>query len=245
MVSTLQIQQALKAKGYDPGPADGVRGRRTIRAIVAFQTDEKLEVDGLVGPKTASRLFHVTTSVSGSRTNGDAATADDLRAATMPWFTEAQRLIGVAEDVSAKSNPLLIGWGRELGCYYVDDETAWCGLFVGHCIASQMPAEPLPANPLGARQWRKFGRRCDPQPGAVMVFWRVSARDARGHVGFYVAEDAAGFYHILGGNQADAVTISRVPKARFLEARWPTTAMPPDGRMVMADATGRVSEREA
>lgn len=238
MVSTLQIQQALKAKGYDPGPIDGVRGRRTIGAITAFQTAERLEADGLVGPKTAARLFAAIP-------DGDVAVPHDLRAATTPWFIEAQRLIGVKEDVSAKSNPLLIGWGRELGCHYMDDETAWCGLFVGHCIASQMPAEPLPANPLGARQWQKFGRRCDPQPGAVMVFWRVSARDGRGHVGFYVAEDAAGFYHILGGNQSDAVNIRRVPKARFLEARWPTTGMPPEGRMVMADATGRVSNREA
>lgn len=140
---------------------------------------------------------------------------------------------------------MLIGWGREIDCYYTNDETAWCGLFVGHCIASQMLAESLPANPLGARQWQTFGRGCDPQPGAVMVFWRASKSDGRGHVGFYVAEDRAGYFHILGGNQSDAVNVSRVPKSRFVGARWPATAMPPSGRMVLADATGRISTREA
>jgi uncharacterized protein (TIGR02594 family) len=231
MVSTLQIQQALAARGYDPGPADGVRGRKTIRAIVAFQQAMGLKQDGLVGTKTAALLF--------------AAGSVDTAAATVPWFTEAQRLIGVTEDVTAASNPLLIGWGRDLGCHYTNDETAWCGLFVGHCIASQLPGEALPINPLGARGWQKFGRVCDPQPGAVMVFWRVARTDGRGHVGFYVAEDAQGYYHILGGNQSDAVNVSRVPKARFVDARWPVTAMRPAGGPVMADASGRISSREA
>lgn len=231
MVSTLQIQRALASRGYDPGPLDGVRGRKTIAAINAFQRANGLAVDGLVGDRTAASLF--------------GAERADLQAAAVPWLTEAQRLIGVREDVSAASNPLLIGWGREIDCHYTNDETPWCGLFVGHCIASQLPSEALPTNPLGARQWQKFGRRCDPQAGAVMVFWRVSRADGRGHVGFYVAEDAHGFYHIVGGNQSDAVNVSRVPKGRFLDARWPATAMPPAGKPVMADATGRISQREA
>jgi len=238
LVSTLQIQRALLALGYDPGPVDGIRGRKTILAITAFQRAQKLEPDGLVGPKTAARLF-----------GHDPVTRDkaarDLSAAAAPWFVEAQRLIGVKEDVSAGSNPLLIGWGREIGVHYTNDETPWCGLFVGHCIGSQLLREPLPANPLGARQWQGFGRSCDPQPGAVMVFWRVSRTDGRGHVGFYVAEDAAGFFHILGGNQSDAVNVSRVPRNRLLGARWPATAMPPTDGKVLADATGRISTREA
>jgi hypothetical protein len=102
----------------------------------------------------------------------------------------------------------------------------------------------LPTNPLGARQWSTFGRRCEPQPGAVMIFWRVSKSDGRGHVGFYVAEDA-GFYHILGGNQSDAVNVVRVPRRRFLQARWPTTAPPPAGHVVIADATGKITSGEA
>lgn len=39
------IQQALKAKGYNPGPIDGVVGSQTIRAMNKFQKASKLPVD--------------------------------------------------------------------------------------------------------------------------------------------------------------------------------------------------------
>jgi len=44
-----------------------------------------------------------------------------------------------------------------------------------------------------------------------------------GHVGFYAGEDERA-YHVLGGNQSDSVSITRIPKDRLLEARWPSTA---------------------
>jgi uncharacterized protein (TIGR02594 family) len=241
MITTKEIQRALAAAGYDPGPVDGIRGRKTILAIIAFQKAAKLAADGIVGAQTAALLLNKEDVAKAA----DGKIAANLAAAALPWFTEAKRLIGVKEDVSARSNPMLIGWGRELRTAYSDDETPWCGLFVGHCVASQMLSETLPTNPLGARQWARFGRACEPQPGAIMVFWRVSKSDGRGHVGFYVAEDEGGSYHILGGNQSDAVNVARVPKSRFLDARWPMTAMAPEGQRVKADATGRVSAREA
>ena len=48
----------------------------------------------------------------------------------------------------------------------------------------------------------------------------VFTRPGGGHVGFYVGEDAAA-YHILGGNQGDAVTIVRIVKSRYIARRWP------------------------
>lgn len=51
-----ELQQALSSAGYDPGPADGTFGRRTEAAVVAFQQDNDLSVDGVVGPETASAL---------------------------------------------------------------------------------------------------------------------------------------------------------------------------------------------
>jgi peptidoglycan hydrolase-like protein with peptidoglycan-binding domain len=32
-----EIQEALQAAGFDPGPVDGIRGRKTIMAIKEFQ----------------------------------------------------------------------------------------------------------------------------------------------------------------------------------------------------------------
>ncbi|WP_332688592.1 peptidoglycan-binding domain-containing protein, partial [Devosia sp.] len=51
-MQTLQIQKALKQKGFDPGPLDGVRGASTVAAIMAYQRANGLVVDGLVGPMT-------------------------------------------------------------------------------------------------------------------------------------------------------------------------------------------------
>ena len=40
------IQRALAERGYDPGPADGLMGRRTRQAIRKFQQDQGLKIDG-------------------------------------------------------------------------------------------------------------------------------------------------------------------------------------------------------
>ena len=50
------LQQALTKAGYNPGPADGTFGAQTEAAVVAFQQDNGLSVDGRVGPETAAAL---------------------------------------------------------------------------------------------------------------------------------------------------------------------------------------------
>ena len=50
------LQQRLTALGYKPGTADGIFGSKTLAAVRAFQTDHKLAVDGIAGPKTWTAL---------------------------------------------------------------------------------------------------------------------------------------------------------------------------------------------
>ena len=50
------LQLALTKAGYDPGPGDGTFGPQTEAAVVAFQQDNGLSVDGRVGPETAAAL---------------------------------------------------------------------------------------------------------------------------------------------------------------------------------------------
>jgi peptidoglycan hydrolase-like protein with peptidoglycan-binding domain len=50
------IQQALKDKGHDPGPVDGVMGRRTADAIKSFQTASNLKATGTLNAETADKL---------------------------------------------------------------------------------------------------------------------------------------------------------------------------------------------
>lgn len=50
------LQQQLRALGYDPGAIDGVFGTRTDKAVKAFQSENGLDVDGIVGEFTWTRL---------------------------------------------------------------------------------------------------------------------------------------------------------------------------------------------
>lgn len=50
------VQRRLQMHGTDPGPADGVFGKRTDRAVRKFQGKHDLEVDGIVGAKTHEAL---------------------------------------------------------------------------------------------------------------------------------------------------------------------------------------------
>lgn len=51
-----QIQIALKNAGYYDGEIDGKIGRKSQQAILDFQKDNGLVVDGKVGPKTWAKL---------------------------------------------------------------------------------------------------------------------------------------------------------------------------------------------
>jgi len=53
---SIQIQQALKNAGYYRGNLDGKIGPQTRSAIEAFQSDQGLTVDGIVGRNTWSKL---------------------------------------------------------------------------------------------------------------------------------------------------------------------------------------------
>lgn len=153
--------------------------------------------------------------------NGRAAAL--LPPGTLPWISEAKSALGRHE---ARDRSWLMDWlkrdGRSLGD---PAKNPWCGDFVETCIRIALPDEPLlgalGSNPYWARNWLQFGQEVQPIPGAVLIFERGSG----GHVGFAIGQDDTHF-HVLGGNQSDAVTIARIAKSRLLGARWPATVPP-------------------
>ena len=56
-MDTRQIQALLVYLGYDPGEVDGLSGKNTRRAVLAFQAQEGLEQDGSPGPLTQAALL--------------------------------------------------------------------------------------------------------------------------------------------------------------------------------------------
>jgi uncharacterized protein (TIGR02594 family) len=227
-----KVQRRLVKLGFNPGPIDGIRGRMTVAAVKRFQASHHLVADGIVGPRTYAALF-------GEAEPGVLPHYDD-----MPWFQEALHLIGTREVAGPEANEVILDFADTIDIDYADDDIPWCGLFVAHCIGAMLGDEPLPANPLGARNWLTFGEACEPQLGSVLVFWRGKKNGWQGHVGFYHGEDSAHF-HVLGGNQSNAVNIMKIERKRLLGARWPLTAGEPTGRKIAGGSGVAVSENEA
>jgi peptidoglycan hydrolase-like protein with peptidoglycan-binding domain len=54
--SVRAAQQALKDKGLDPGPVDGVNGPKTRAAVLEYQKKQNLTANGKLGTETLSSL---------------------------------------------------------------------------------------------------------------------------------------------------------------------------------------------
>jgi predicted chitinase len=54
--NVLKLQVKLKQIGFDPGEIDGDFGPKTEKALIDFQRKNKLQEDGIAGPKTLSIL---------------------------------------------------------------------------------------------------------------------------------------------------------------------------------------------
>jgi hyperosmotically inducible periplasmic protein len=54
--SVMAMQQALKDKGFDPGPLDGVAGPRTAFALKEYQKSQSLAMTGTMNADTAAKL---------------------------------------------------------------------------------------------------------------------------------------------------------------------------------------------
>lgn len=155
---------------------------------------------------------------------------------------EALRLYGTTERVGPANNPEIMAWARETGLAstYTADSIPWCGLFAA-VVVKRAGWEPV-EGPLWARAWQNFGKATARAGlGDVLAF----KRGAGGHVGFYVAEDAEA-YHVLGGNQGDAVSIVRIERARLLAARRPIWkyAQPASVKPYHVAASGALSTNE-
>ena len=78
------VQEALKNKGHDPGPIDGVMGGRTQQALRAFQRAQNIQTSGQLDSSTASALGVTLSSASGSGSSNSGASSAGSGTSTPP-----------------------------------------------------------------------------------------------------------------------------------------------------------------
>lgn len=155
---------------------------------------------------------------------------------------EFLKLYDTKEVPGPGDNPLILTWAKELGIReYNHDSIPWCGLAMA--IVAHRAGKPVPNSPLWALNWANFGAVVSqPMLGDVLTF----KRDGGGHVGLYIGEDQTA-YHVLGGNQADSISIIRILKGRLYKAvRPPYINQPTNVRKIMMAPSGTpLSSNEA
>ena len=132
---------------------------------------------------------------------------------------EALALLGTLETPGAKNNQVIVNWAKETKTkdddWYNSDSIPWCGLFMA--VVAQRAEKKLPIGVLRALSWANFGVKQDvAMLGDVLVFTRKGG----GHVGLYVGESKDSYF-VLGGNQSDKVSITRILKNRLHAIRRP------------------------
>jgi uncharacterized protein (TIGR02594 family) len=160
---------------------------------------------------------------------------DDTR-----WLKEAWREFGEAERAGARENPRIVALFRDAHHPEVTrDEIAWCAAYVGACLErAGIPS----TRSLLARSYLKWGiSLSEPRIGAIAVLSRGSD-PSQGHVGFWLGE-AEESVVLLGGNQGNAVSVTRYPKGRLLSMRWPSAATAPIGEATPDDDETTIFDR--
>jgi uncharacterized protein (TIGR02594 family) len=125
---------------------------------------------------------------------------------------------GHREIAGKEDNPEILKYFNDIGFdgQEFKDETAWCAAFANWVL---LKANLKGTGKLNARSFLNVGTQTDtPVKGDLVVLWRNSPEDWRGHVGFFIRKTKDEIY-ILGGNQGNRVSINAYPTKRLLNFR--------------------------
>ena len=176
----------------------------------------------------------------------------------LPWIKEAREHNGLKEIVGGKHNPTLLAMLKVMGSFssesrawWQDDETPWCGLFVGYTqgIAGRYVIKEW----FRAKSWQsdQLTKLDKPAYGCIVTF----TREGGGHVGYVIGQDKQGNLMVLGGNQRNMVCILPFAVKRATCYYWPSRwiegkcakSVPDAGRykLPLLNSDGKVSINEA
>lgn len=144
----------------------------------------------------------------------------------LPWIAEARNYVGIRENTSkGEHSPLILSMLERMGhfsdespAWWKDDETPWCGLFVGFCLGITGRYVVREWYRAGAWQSYHMTKLDQPAYGCIATF----TRNGGGHVGFVVGTDEHDHVMILGGNQSNAVNVLPFPVSRLVGCYWPS-----------------------
>ncbi|MFN7657498.1 MAG: glycoside hydrolase family protein, partial [Dolichospermum sp.] len=117
-----QLQEILTALNFDPGTIDGDFGNNTIKAVKQFQSQNRLDVDGIVGKNTQNALNkalnaldQLTTNPVPSltpQTNGFGGVTGKLPLSAIPLIKKFEGCyLKAYPDPRTGNLPITIGWG--------------------------------------------------------------------------------------------------------------------------------------
>lgn len=141
------------------------------------------------------------------------------------WVKLAREYVGLKEVKGTRHNPTIIEWLDEMGqfggeakAWWRDDETPWCGLFIGWIMG--MTGRYVVKEWYRAKEWASplLTQLARPAYGCIAVLDRAGG----GHVGFVVGKDARGNIMLVGGNQNDQVSIAAFAPSRITGYYWPS-----------------------
>jgi uncharacterized protein (TIGR02594 family) len=157
----------------------------------------------------------------------------------MDWIAIARKYLGTKEVKGAGTSPLIQSWLIRLDAWWKDDETPWCGIFVGNVLKEAGIA--IPGAFYRAKAWEDWGTGLGaPVLGCVVVF----SREGGGHVAFVVGQDQRGRLQVLGGNQGDSVSVATFERNRVTAYRWPA-GVPIPAQVLPVLGAAAVSTSEA
>jgi uncharacterized protein (TIGR02594 family) len=143
------------------------------------------------------------------------------RPVTLTTLDVAKRYLGVEEDTGPGSNPMVLGWLRQVQSWPSSDAVPWCAAFVHHVAWVLGLPTPPKARALSARSWLSVGEDVplhEARPGDVVVLRRGAP--PAGHVGFFAGLGAMpGTIRLIGGNQGDSVSTASYPANAVLGVR--------------------------
>jgi uncharacterized protein (TIGR02594 family) len=140
-----------------------------------------------------------------------------------PWIDLAMRFRGLREIPGKQHAPKIQMMLKKLGAWWTDDETPWCGVFVGYCLKESGIVPPK--HWYRAKGYSDYGTAVSKSSipmGAICV----KSRKGGGHVFYAVAQTADGKTIFgLGGNQSNMVNIVPFSIEEIDDVRWPPVSI--------------------